>query len=115
MNQGVCGPCPTTVVRSHPASQFLVTTTISEAGKPCIDQNTNTKVQEAIAQPIGDDMVASIGHQQEDLRIRAIRVVGVRSGQEEITHDPSASTSPDRAIGTEMFSVLSLKSALAAV
>jgi CheY-like chemotaxis protein len=39
------------------------------------------------------------------------RVVDVRLGQESVTHDPSASTSPDNAVGTEMFSASSMNSA----
>ncbi|HUO14363.1 MAG TPA: hypothetical protein VMX38_05195 [Verrucomicrobiae bacterium] len=77
-------------------------------------QNTNTKVLEAIVQRVRNDIVASTGPQQVNLRMLTERIAGVRPGQEKISNDPSASTFPDRAIGTEMFSVLSMNSASAA-
>ena len=78
-------------------------------------QNTNTKVLEAIAQRIRNDIVASIGPQEGICGYLLSRIVGVRPGQERITHDPSASTSQTALLGTEKLSVLSMNSDSGAV
>ena len=57
---------------------------------------------------MSNDSVGSIGRHEGIYGHILSRVVDVRAGQGCFTHDPSASTSPDQAFGTEMFSALAM-------